>query len=213
LNRIIGVDESGKGDFFGPLVVGGILIPDSDIAEIRELGVKDSKSLSDNRALELDSALRNRYPHVLAVLLPREYNAVYRTIRNLNVLLARQHAAAINGLASQYPADLAISDKFGKPELIERGLREIGCSIEVRQIVRGESITQVAAASIIARARFLREMSGLSERIGVELPKGAGGVVDQVGRQLVSHFGVGILDELAKKHFKNYARSLKPRLI
>jgi len=213
LNRVIGVDESGKGDFFGPLVVGGILIPDSDIAEIREWGARDSKTLSDNRALELDSALRNRYPHVLAVLLPREYNAVYRTLRNLNVLLARQHAAVISDLATQHPADLAISDKFGKPELIERALREKGCAIEMRQIIRGESIPQVAAASIIARARFLREMSGLSERTGVELPKGAGGIVDQVGRQLVSRFGVEILDELAKTHFKNYGRSLKPSLL
>ena len=213
MKRIIGVDESGKGDFFGPLVVGGILIPDGDIAALKELGVRDSKTLSDGRALDVDSILRARYPHLLAVLLPSEYNAAYSVIRNLNILLARQHAAVISDLARQYNADLAISDKFGKPELIERALRETGCGIEMRQIVRGESIPQVAAASIIARAQFLREMAKLSERAGVALPKGAGSVVDQVGRQLVNRFGVEILDQLAKKHFKNYSRSLHPRLL
>ncbi len=213
MNRIIGVDESGKGDFFGPLVVGGILIPDQDIAELKDLGVRDSKTLSDGRALDVDGVLRSRYPHVLAVLLPREYNAVYATIRNLNILLARQHASVISELASGHVADLAISDKFGKTELIERALHEKNCRIELKQIVRGESIPQVAAASIIARARFLREMSVLSERAGVTLPKGAGSVVDEAGRQLVGRFGPAILDELAKKHFKNCARSLKPRLL
>lgn len=210
MNRVIGVDESGKGDFFGPLVVGGILIPDSDIAELREMGVKDSKTLSDRRALAVDGVLRSRYPHVLAVLLPSEYNIVYQTIRNLNVLLARQHATVISDLARRHPADLAISDKFGKPELIERALQEFACSIEMRQIVRGESIPQVAAASIIARACFLREMSALSELVGVALPKGAGSAVDQVGRLLVSRFGEKTLLNVAKTHFKNYARSLRP---
>lgn len=213
MNRIIGVDESGKGDFFGPLVVGGILIPDDDIDELKDLGVRDSKTLSDRRALEVDEVLRSRYPHVLAVLLPKEYNEEYKVIRNLNILLARQHAAVVSDLARRNDADLAISDQFGKPELIERELHKRNCRIEMRQFVRGESIPQVAAASIIARARFLREMSVLSERAGVALPKGAGSVVDEVGRQLVSRFGVGILDELAKKHFKNYSRSVNPILL
>ncbi len=213
MSRIIGVDESGKGDFFGPLVVGGILIPDSDISELKELGVRDSKTLSDRRALEVDDALRARYPFALAVLLPREYNAEYASIRNLNILLARLHATVVSDLACQHDADLAISDKFGKPELIERELHRRDCLIEMKQIVRGESIPQVAAASIIARARFLREMSGLSERAGTILPKGAGSPVDEVGRRLVSQFGVEILNEFAKKHFKNYARSLKTSLL
>lgn len=208
MKRIIGVDESGKGDFFGPLVVGGILIPDSAIPELKALGVRDSKSLSDNRALELDAVLRSRYPHALAVLLPREYNAVYRTIRNLNILLARQHASVITELAGQNEADLAISDKFGKPEHIEKALRATGCKIDIEQIVRGESIPQVAAGSIIARARFLREMAALSDKVGITLPKGAGSPVDIAGRRLVSQFGPRILDEFAKVHFKNYARSI-----
>ncbi|PWB76483.1 ribonuclease HIII [candidate division GN15 bacterium] len=213
LNRIIGVDESGKGDFFGPLVVGGILIPDDDIPVLKELGVKDSKALSDNRALEVDSVLRSRYPHALAVLLPQDYNAEYAAIRNLNILLGRLHAAVVSELAGQHHADLAISDQFGKPELIDRELHRRGCRIEMKQIVRGESIPQVAAGSIIARARFLREMSVLSERAGMTLPKGAGSMVDEVGRQLVARFGAAILDGLAKKHFRNYARSLKPTLL
>jgi ribonuclease HIII len=208
LKRIIGVDESGKGDFFGPLVVGGILIPDSAIPELTSLGVRDSKTLSDKRALELDTILRERYPHALAVLLPVEYNPVYKSIRNLNILLARQHAAVITELFKNHGADLAISDKFGKPEHIEKALAETGCLIEVKQIVRGESIPQVAAGSIIARARFLREMSNLSDQVGVILPKGAGSPVDIVGRKLVSQFGPKVLDQVSKTHFKNYARSL-----
>ena len=213
MNRIIGVDESGKGDFFGPLVVGGILIPDSAVTELRAIGVRDSKTLSDSRALELDENLRNRFPHVVAVLLPSEYNRIYKTIRNLNILLARQHALVISELASAHAADLAISDKFGKPELIERELGKTASTIELRQIVRGETIAQVAAASIIARAGFLRAMDTLSEQVGVTLPKGAGEIVDRIGRQLVAKNGAAVLDGVAKIHFKNYGRSVKPALI
>jgi ribonuclease HIII len=213
LNRIIGVDESGKGDFFGPLVVGGMLIPDSVIPELVTLGVRDSKLISDGRVLELDAILRNRYPHSLAILLPRDYNSVYQSIRNLNVLLARQHAAVITELARNHAADMAISDKFGKADHLEKALKEVGCRIELKQIVRGESIPQVAAASIIARACFLREMATLSDRAGIELPRGAGSPVDQAGRKLVGRFGPPILDDFAKTHFKNYARALAIRAL
>ena len=211
--RIIGVDESGKGDFFGPLVVAAFLAPDEAVRELTEFGVRDSKTLTDKRMLAIDEELRRRFPHAVTVLTPVDYNRHYKEIKNLNVLLARGHAAVIAGVCAKHEADLAISDKFGKPEHLERALGLKNCTIPIRQIVRGEAIPQVAAASILARARFVREMTLLSERVGMELPKGAASFVDKVGQQLVQKYGVEILTEVAKVHFKNYARSVKPVLL
>ncbi len=147
------------------------------------------------------------------MILPTEYNQLYLKIRNLNVLLAKGHARVIHNLASDHPADQAISDKFGKTELIERELALLGCEIELQQEVRGEAIPQVAAASILARARFVHEMQKLSEKAGLELPKGAGEIVDRAGRELVRRQGKEALAEFAKVHFKNYQRANQLRLL
>ena len=110
----VGVDESGKGDFFGPLVVAAVLAPDSDLPELHELGVRDGKQLTDKRIMALDGLLRERYPHAVVVVNPAEYNQLYAGIKNLNKLLARYHAEVISRLCGEHPVDLAISDKFGK---------------------------------------------------------------------------------------------------
>lgn len=210
---IIGVDESGKGDFFGPLVVAALLAPDERIPDLVKLGVRDSKKLTDKRMAQIDTELRNQYPSSLYVLLPTDYNQLYLKIRNLNILLAKGHARVIHDLALSHPADLAISDKFGKTELIEKELALLGCEIQLRQEVRGEAIPQVAAASILARARFVSEMHKLSEAAGLELPKGAGDVVDRAGRALVMRYGKQVLEQYAKIHFKNYQRANQLKLL
>jgi ribonuclease HIII len=116
-------------------------------------------------------------------------------------------------LAAKHAADQAISDKFGKPELIERELALLGCGIALHQEVRGEAIPQVAAASILARARFVREMDELSLQAGMELPKGASSQVDRAGRELVRRQGKEALSRFAKIHFKNYQRATELRLL
>ncbi len=207
--RIIGVDESGKGDFFGPLVVAGLLAGDKDRAFFDELGVRDSKKITDKRILAIDERLRARLPHSVIVLMPDRYNRRYDELRNLNILLAKCHAEVISGLLGENAkVDLAVSDKFGKTERLETALADLKCRLPVRQMVRGEAVPQVAAASILARAEFVRRMESLSADCGVTLPKGAAPQVDAAGRRLVAAHGPEVLERLAKLHFKNYRRAL-----
>lgn len=211
--RVIGVDESGKGDFFGPLVVASFMADDSALATLKGSGVKDGKLIADRRIIEIDQSLRRDFPHAVVVINPREYNTVYEKIKNLNKLLGEGHARAIDELLDRHDADLAISDKFGKPERIQDALTAKGRTIELKQIVRGESILQVAAASILARARYLKEMEALSDMYGFELPRGAAARVDEAGRKFTALHGIEALSQVAKLHFKNYHRIVNPRLL
>ncbi len=210
--RIIGVDESGKGDFFGPLVVAAFLAPNSLLARFKALGVRDGKKISDNRVLEIDEALRQTCPHAVEIIPPALYNTTYEKIRNLNRLLADTHARAIDRVLEQDAADLAIVDQFGKTELVADALAKRGQGIKLEQRFRGEEVPQVAAASILARAAFLREMKALSNEYGVDIPKGAAPQVDKAGRELVRLYGPEVLSRVAKLHFKNYHRVVNPSL-
>ena len=176
------------------------------------LGAKDSKTVADSRVLAIDIELRREFPHVVIVIDPPEYNDRYEKIKNLNKFLAMGHAEAITTLLAKSPADLAISDKFGKTELIEGELARRGVDIRLDQFTGGESIVQVAAASILARAEFIRSMARLSEKFGLVLPKGAAPQVDSAGRKFVAQHGLDNLRQVAKLHFKNYGRVIAPRL-
>jgi ribonuclease HIII len=210
--RIVGVDESGKGDFFGPLVIAAFLAPEDSVPALVAAGVRDGKTLPDKRILQLDQFLRSDFPHRLVVWMPTEYNRRYAAIRNLNKLLAEGHAEVIETLAKAHNCDLAISDQFGKAELLEQALFRRRCRIELQQMVRGEVVPQVAAASILARAEFIRSMRALSEKFSIELPKGAAAQVDKAGSHVVQQLGPAALDQVCKTHFKNYQRALNPTL-
>lgn len=210
--RVIGVDESGKGDFFGPLVIAAFLADDSDETLLRAAGVRDSKLISDKKILEIDSDLRQDFPHEVLVISPEDYNRRYKQIKNLNKLLADGHAETIDRILRNNEAESAVSDKFGKTELVQDALRDRNRSIDLKQIVRGESVVQVAAASIMARAGFILEMRRISESLGFELPRGASAIVDEAGRALVRQFGSSVLSRVAKLHFKNYQRVVNPGL-
>ena len=210
--RIIGVDESGKGDFFGPLVVAALLADEDRTAELTAIGARDSKKIADRRLLQIDTELRRGFPHGVVIILPEEYNDRYEQVRNLNKLLAAGHARAIELVLAKSEADIAISDKFGKTELVELAMRERGHLLPVHQLVRGEAVPQVAAASVLARAAFIRQMQELSRLAGIRLPLGAAGQVDEAGRRVVAARGVDFLRKIAKTHFKNYSRVVNPRL-
>jgi len=210
--RIIGADESGKGDFFGPLVVAACGADHSQSEHLRTLGVRDGKLIGENRLLAIARSLQAEYPHSLVIVDPAEYNRRYGEIRNLNKLLADCHAQAICALAERYPADLAVSDKFGKPELILDRLSQRGVRLPLHQIVRGEQIVQVAAASIIARAVFIERLRALSQEFGLELLRGAGAPVDAAGREFVKRHGSHALSKVAKTHFRNFARATQAAL-
>jgi len=197
-----GADESGKGDYFGPLCVAAVLVPDAATARLLvEKGVRDSKLVADAEAALLASLVRARCPHVAEALAPPAYNEAYERVGNLNVLLASMHAAALERLLDQAgPADVLV-DQFAHPGVLERQLRDRGVQATVRQATHAESDVAVAAASLVARAEFLAGLAALEVRHGVRLPKGAGPQVVKAAREVVARGGPPLLREVAKVHF------------
>jgi len=204
----IGTDESGKGDYFGPLVIGAVYLPDGQDDVLRELGVKDSKRTSDNRSRELAEVIKRGYRHSVVAIGPERYNELYDKLRNLNRILAWAHARAIENILAEVPCRLAITDQFGDKRYVLEALMQKGRTIELVQKPRAEEDLAVAAASILARAEFLKRLYFLSREMGVELPKGASSMVEEAGVRLVKLHGAAILDKAAKKHFKITGRVL-----
>lgn len=201
---LVGSDETGKGDYFGPLVVCAAFVVPDDVAELREAGVMDSKRITDRRALLLGAWLRDRLPFELRVLDPVDYNRTYPRHRGLNPMLAELHAEAIRALCSRVAGSArlrVVVDQFANERLLE-GLLS-GLDVELRQAHRAEANPAVAAASIVARQEFLVRLAELSQEAGVELPKGAGEPVDRAGRELARSAGLGALERVAKLHFRN----------
>jgi len=204
--RILGVDESGKGDFIGPLVIGGVLADDKGAGKLRSFDVRDSKKISDNRILELSHWIKDNFVHSVVVIGPEKYNQLYKKIGNLNKLLAWGHSRIIENIASENEIDLAVSDKFGRDDFIKKALMKNGRNIKLKQQVRAEVIVQVAAGSILARAGYIQQMKKLSELYAMTLPKGAGSNVDEAARKFVAKYGREELGKIAKLHFKNYKK-------
>ncbi|MBM3305382.1 MAG: ribonuclease HIII [Candidatus Aminicenantes bacterium] len=205
----IGTDESGKGDFFGPLVVAAFFLPEGQEGVLRELGVKDSKRTSDARCLEIAATLKRAYPHHSVVAVgPEKYNELWGKLRNLNRLLAWGHARAIENILERVPAGRAVTDQFGDEKFVRNALLKKGRDIELVQMPRAEEDTAVAAASILARAEFLTRLRGLSREFGVDLPKGASAMVEAAAVRLVKAKGPDVLDKVAKFHFKTTVRVL-----
>ena len=204
----MGTDESGKGDYFGPLVVAGLFLPDKQESVLRELGVRDCKKISENRVRELAEVLRKGYKHSLVVIGPQKYNEIYEKLRNLNRILAWAHARAIENILEVVNCSLAITDQFGNKLSVQNALMQKGKNIELIQKTGAEEDMAVAAASILARAEFLRRLHFLSQDVGIDLPKGSSPLAEEAGVKLVELQGVQVLDKVAKTHFKLTARIL-----
>jgi ribonuclease HIII len=209
LEKILGIDESGKGDFFGPLVIAGVLAGSSEEKRLIDAGVRDSKKIADNKVLQLAGWIKENFVHSVVTIGPEKYNELYKKIANLNRLLAWGHSRVIENIVAENQVDLAISDKFGHSSYIERALMAKGKEIVLKQEVRAEAIAQVAAASILARAGYLMAMSKLSGQYGVTIPKGAGAPVDQAAQVLMGKFGPDVFSKIAKMHFKNYKKIIQ----
>jgi ribonuclease HIII len=201
-----GVDESGKGDFFGPLVIAAAYV-DRKLAPImRKMDVKDSKKItSDSKALDMGRDLRKLLGRRFAVVKigPLAYNRLYSKMRNVNRILAWGHARAIENILESIPdCPRAISDQFGSKEQVLRALMRKGSGIKLEQRHRAESDLAVAAASIIAREIFLRSLWEMKERHKMTFPKGASDAVRAAAVALVRQNDPRILLETAKCHFK-----------
>lgn len=205
----LGTDESGKGDYFGPLVVAGVFVQPQDVVILQEMGVADSKTLSEQKIKTLAENLRaffqNRYEVVF--IKPEKYNELYAKIGNLNKLLAWGHARVMENLLEKLEQEkischYALADKFGDETLIQRAILQKGRQISLAQIPRGERDLAVAAASIIARDVFVKKMAEFSQKYGIVLPKGCNETVRKTAQQIVAKYGQGELAKVAKLHFK-----------
>jgi ribonuclease HIII len=208
----IGIDESGKGDFFGPLCVAGAYVNAELVQKWTEAGVRDSKSIgSDRRIQELAEVIRATPGSVVEVVVigNEAYNRLHARMRTVNEILAWGHARVIENLLKRQssmrpPPVRAISDQFAASKrTVENALMGLGRKIELVQRHKAESDLAVAAASIMARDEFVRRLAGLGQQVGIVLPKGAGTNVNAVAADLVKRNEPAILGRLAKLHFKN----------
>ncbi len=199
----IGMDESGKGDFFGPLAVASVFLPKACFNEFKEAGVMDNKKIHDKKILILDAMIQKKLPCKTIVVGPEKYNTLYERFRNLNIMLAWAHAAALRDLSSVCSAKKALLDQFAAPYLVESKLEKMGVSITLEQKTHAESDLAVACASIVARASFLKGLKTLSEKFSMEFPKGAGAPVNKTAKNFVNQFGREALKSVAKIHFRN----------
>lgn len=203
------MDESGKGDYFGPLVIAAVLMDQSQTPQLQALRIRDSKTISDNVIRRLAQEIKALCPHAVVAIGPERYNTLYAKIKNLNRLLAWGHARAIENILEKQDCAYAISDQFGDPQWIQRALMERGKKITLEQRTKAEEDAAVAAASILARDEFVRRLEQLGQRFDMQLPKGASHVLN-AAKEFVRRHGQSRLSEVAKLHFKTTAQVLKP---
>jgi ribonuclease HIII len=211
-----GVDESGKGDFFGPLCVAGVYVNESVVRAWKDAGIRDSKNISsDKRMGELADLIRDT-PGCVTSVVPignEAYNRLYAKMKSVNTLLAWGHARVIENLMLQKhrmnPAPVrAISDQFASSkDVVAKSLMSLGRAIELVQRHKAEEDLAVAAASILARDEFVRRLSALEKQFGLPLPKGASAAVDAAAKGFIAKHGVENLSKVAKMHFRTALRA------
>lgn len=198
----IGIDESGKGDFFGPLCIAGVYAGGEQLAELQAIGVKDSKKLGDVAIHKIAEKIKGRFPHHIVKINPQKYNEIYSSFNNLNTLLAWGHATTIEHMIQKTNCDNVIIDQFANESVVKNALKRKKLSLNLTQRHRGEEDIVVAAASILARDAFVNGLSMLSKQIGIELPKGASAAVIAAGKRIVKELGEASLLTVCKQHFK-----------
>jgi ribonuclease HIII len=212
----LGVDESGKGDFFGPLCIAGVYINEKIIGAWKDLGIRDSKNISsDKKIAELADKIRKTPGCIVnAVAIGNEaYNRLYAKMKSVNTILAWGHARVIENLLGQRdrmdPLPVrAISDQFAaKKSVLEKALMASGRELEFVQCHRAEEDLAVAAASILARDEFVKGLARLEKQFEMKLPKGASAAVDAAAKEFFGKHGAGELAKVSKMHFRTALRA------
>ncbi|MDH3591673.1 MAG: ribonuclease HIII [Planctomycetota bacterium] len=198
---MVGSDESGKGDYFGPLVVAAVYVLPDQVADLTRAGVRDCKSMSDSAIMKAAVAIRSLCEHAVIALDPPAYNAQHETDGNVSIFLADMHADAIAQALGGKSAKIVI-DQFTTVARLKKALKDHGVSGETDIRHKAEDNPAVAAASVLARAEFLIRLREAGHEYGVTLPKGAGAPVDRMARRLYQEFGIESLRALAKTHFR-----------
>ena len=206
----VGSDESGKGDFFGPLVVASVMVNKEIALELINIGVKDSKTLKDVKIEELAGMIEKIAPNnIVLALKPEAYNLRYQQLKekkqNLNNLLSNGHIAVLSkALEANKQCHFALVDRFTVKNNIADMVQKSFPWVTVVQQPRAEADVAVAAASILARAKFVKVMDELSTLAGVELPKGGGKNATECAKHILLQYGEEKLAKLVKMHFANY---------
>lgn len=200
----IGTDESGKGDFFGPLVIAGVMVDEKNRVIFEELGIKDSKTLKDEQMLKMALQIQKHSVHSVVAISNAKYNELYAKFKNLNKLLAWGHAKVIENILEKQPCEYALSDKFGDESLIKNALQKHGQKIILEQRTKAESDIAVAAASVLARATFVQKMRTMENIYKCKFPKGCNDIVKTCAKEFIRMYGQERLNEVCKTHFKTY---------
>jgi ribonuclease HIII len=211
-----GVDESGKGDFFGPLCVAGVYVNERVIEAWKEAGIRDSKNISSDRKIADLAKLIRETPGCVTSVVPignEAYNRLYAKMKSVNTLLAWGHARVIENLMTQRhqmnpPPVRAISDQFASSkDTVAKALMALGREIELVQRHKAEEDVAVAAASILARNEFVTRLARMEGEFGMKFPKGASAQVDAAAKEFVEKFGASNLSKVAKTHFRTALRA------
>lgn len=198
----IGIDESGKGDFFGPLCVAGVYADAKGFEKLKAIGVRDSKNLSDAAILKLAKVIRKECVHHIVKINPAKYNELYQQFRNLNTLLGWGHATVIEQLIQRTSCSDVIIDQFANERVVLTAIRRKNLKLNLTQRHRAEEDLVVAAASILARETFLLGLEKMAQEFRTSFPKGASKATIQAGRDFVHSYGKEALKNVSKLHFK-----------
>ena len=201
-----GLDESGKGDFFGPVIAATVIADKPAIESWIKAGVKDSKKIAELQIMKLDAIIRDTRGVVVRTWfcgMPKYNELMARPRANLNLLLAWMHASALQDALGQKRVTWGLLDQFSEQPLVQRELARKGVTaFELKMRTKAEEDPVVAAASVVARAEFVRQMHALSKRFGEKLQKGAGPLVKEQGARIIEKFGARALGDFAKLHFR-----------
>lgn len=204
-DEYIGTDESGKGDYFGPLVVAAVYVDKKTAHQLKQDGVKDSKLINDTNIKVLEGKIKKvvKNNYEIVQINPEKYNTLYTTFKNLNMIMAWAHSKAIQNLLLKINCSNVISDKFGNEKLITDELKKKNIEVNLFQTPKGERYTAVAAASILARSKVIDWFKYKSNELGFEIPKGSGDAVNTSAKRVMDHFDDKYLMKMIKFHFKN----------
>ena len=202
----IGSDETGTGDYFGPIVVSAAYVTKEDIPFLEKLGVKDSKKMTDEHIIKIMPEIKKRIPYSSMILTNENYNKNHEEKMNLNKIKAILHNKVLLALTEKYSNyDYVVVDQFAESYTYYRYLKEVPkVQRNITFLTKAEDqCLAVACGAIISRYILIQEFNKLSKEYGINIPKGAGENVDKVGAEIVKKHGIEVLDKIAKKSFKN----------
>ena len=202
----IGSDEVGTGDFFGPIVVTATYVSKENISFLNDLGVRDSKKLTDDKIKKIAPAIIKNIPYSTFILSNTSYNKNWSEDLNMNKIKAILHNKVLFNMKEKgFSYSKIVVDQFVYPKKYFEHIKDASNKVmDITFTTKAEDkCLSVAAASIISRYIFLGEMKKLSEALNMNLPKGAGANVDEVGILIAKEYGFNKLYDIAKMNFKN----------